>query len=874
MYWDGSYTPSQHFEALLNRKNLTLLEILEDQDILQECRTQNPKLVQFLNRPDILEELVTLITTEPPTDVAESERFKHSNLACEILTSDMPSLNQSLVADPVILQKLYSFLEQKPPLNPLLMSFFCKTFGMLIDRKQHQDWFAYQYVCITVLDFIKSRTDFLGTILQHMGTPVIMDLLLYIIMNTQGPELRQSLLEWFNQQKLIERLIGALGMVGDREKHENIAQFVVEYIREGRRKRQSEKEEGNQVDLLLETLEDEKTTELLLRTILDGENQNDGNIVAGITIILALIEYLATNELSDDSAVQYLVNKEKEHHSIVVGKILGVLKGHIGKFHDLLLKPPDMSPMLQEANVSILPAFGNTRLQICCLFTVLIETQDSDIINAICATDFFNTLLNLFKQYCWNNFLHNHVNKCLRYALNAFDTGVSTENYKTVLNLSALQKHVVVDCKVVSKLLDCWMYNESERETNQGRRLGYMGHLIQILDSLVSSYTMSEELRALIDSTLEEDELVLWRKITAVDDGELTEEINMQKRFLADHNPFQANNNVGPKDFYNEASNTFNDFGDTMHSAIDEMPNAIENIFSAYISSDLSSSILNNLKVWPDDEILACDSEDFESAWAKDDDAKDASALTFTNPWDSEATPIADDVKVCDSGWANFSSDNFADFDTHFSHITGSGNGVDAFPSPTDDDDDDDGGDKEVAPLEDNQKDVEVNDGGEAETSGTVTDKKEDEADEEKEEKEEDVGSVVENIPSVEEGNKMPIQTDSTITEDKTCDENAKNGDNSHTSEEATDVPLNAATESTNDGEIGNSAEEPKSNENSADEILPSNGPSDSIDVELKNCNNNEINDCKSQPTSNKTAIVATAVDENNATSFVENGPA
>lgn len=90
----------------------------------------------------------------------------------------------------------------------------------------------------------------------------------------------------------------------------------------------------------------------------------------------------ARNELSDDSAVQYLVNKEKEHHITVVENILGVLKLHIGKFHDLLLKPPEMSPMLLEANVSILPAFGNTRLQICCLFTVLIETQDSDIINA------------------------------------------------------------------------------------------------------------------------------------------------------------------------------------------------------------------------------------------------------------------------------------------------------------------------------------------------------------------------------------------------------------------------------------------------------------------------------------------------------------
>lgn len=65
-------------------------------------------------------------------------------------------------------------------------------------------------------------------------------------------------------------------------------------------------------------------------------------------------------------------------------------------------------------------------------------------------------------------------------------------------------------------------------------------------------------------------------------------------------------------------------------------------------------------------------------------------------------------------------------------------------------------------------------------------------------------------------------------------DENAKNGDNSQTSEEATDVPLNVATESTNDEVIGDSAEEPTKKEDSADEILSSNGPTDnSIDVEL-----------------------------------------
>lgn len=59
----------------------------------------------------------------------------------------------------------------------------------------------------------------------------------------------------------------------------------------------------------------------------------------------------------------------------------------------------------------------------------------------ICKTDFFVELLKLFKQYCWNNFLHNYVKKCLGYGIQAFDTIPNS----TQLLISALQKHVSIE---------------------------------------------------------------------------------------------------------------------------------------------------------------------------------------------------------------------------------------------------------------------------------------------------------------------------------------------------------------------------------------------------------------------------------------------
>lgn len=77
MFWKFDLNTTSHVDKLLDKEGVTLRELLDEDDVLQECKAQNQKLLGFLCRPQCMEELVSLITQDPPLDMEEKVRFKY-----------------------------------------------------------------------------------------------------------------------------------------------------------------------------------------------------------------------------------------------------------------------------------------------------------------------------------------------------------------------------------------------------------------------------------------------------------------------------------------------------------------------------------------------------------------------------------------------------------------------------------------------------------------------------------------------------------------------------------------------------------------------------------------------------------------------------
>ncbi|XP_031208643.1 serine/threonine-protein phosphatase 6 regulatory subunit 2 isoform X7 [Mastomys coucha] len=441
MFWKFDLNTTSHIDKLLDKEHVTLQELMDEDDILQECKAQNQKLLDFLCRQQCMEELVNLITQDPPQDMEEKVRFKYPNTACELLTCDVPQISDRLGEDESLLSLLYDFLDQEPPLNPLLASFFSKTIGNLIARKTEQ-----------VIMFLKKKNKFISLILKHIGTSALMDLLLRLVSCVEPVGLRQEVLHWLNEEKIIQRLVELIHPHQDEDRQSNASQALCDIIRLGR-DQGSQLQETVEPDPLLIALESQACVEQLLKNMFDGE-QTESCLVSGMQVLLALLEprRVGTEGLVD-SFSQGLERSYSVSSSILCG-----IEPWLKNFHQLLLNPPK----------------------------------------------------DLFFKYTWNNFLHFQVELCIAAILSHAareeqaeasgsdgkveplqGSGDGNGKLETAPSITSppentMVTHLFQKCCLVQRILEAWEANDHTQAAG-GMRRGNMGHLTRIANAVVQN---------------------------------------------------------------------------------------------------------------------------------------------------------------------------------------------------------------------------------------------------------------------------------------------------------------------------------------------------------------------------------------------------
>lgn len=89
MFWRvPGYSQPSPLEAILDLDNFTLEEVLDEADLIQECKSLNGRLVNFLKEPSTLRALLSYIVDTPAPGKPSRNSAKWNSILPSVLETE------------------------------------------------------------------------------------------------------------------------------------------------------------------------------------------------------------------------------------------------------------------------------------------------------------------------------------------------------------------------------------------------------------------------------------------------------------------------------------------------------------------------------------------------------------------------------------------------------------------------------------------------------------------------------------------------------------------------------------------------------------------------------------------------------------------
>ncbi|KAE8260710.1 hypothetical protein A4X13_0g181 [Tilletia indica] len=270
MFWRIGFSTASSLDSLLEKPNVTVEDVLDDTDLLQECKSQNSKLVEFLQQPRIIQRLLEHVvgTAEVAGDGSaeweEKVRFKYPYMASEVLSSDIWAILDTILAHQDDLLKPFwnSILSANPsraepplthfthpllngaaqqndssgsssssgialnstgkrtinaqengPGRSVLAGYWAKVNGVFLDKKP-----------LEMLAFIRSLPRSVDRFIAHLETPAVVDLL-YRMIQLEEATPEAGTIEWFADNGLVGKLVDLLSPKHSADLHLTVSEL-------------------------------------------------------------------------------------------------------------------------------------------------------------------------------------------------------------------------------------------------------------------------------------------------------------------------------------------------------------------------------------------------------------------------------------------------------------------------------------------------------------------------------------------------------------------------------------------------------------------------------------------------------------------------
>ncbi|CAL8073378.1 unnamed protein product [Calicophoron daubneyi] len=390
MYFSTDIYCSQ-LELILDKENVSLVEVLLDPMVIDECKAENKKLIAYLTQPDRIKELVEATISGPDPSASMVEQFRKSHVASELLASTVPKMSYALLRNTEALDTLYNSLH-RTDLTPLGASFVYKIFLSLIQCSSSE-----------VQTYFVGKKDLAHCITSHVDKPAVMELVYRVVQLIDGPEITNHLAD----SSLVFELLQLFNIDQTDEIHASVVQCLAGLLASCRLKMRS----GSDVSLghrnrLQEKLESYETIKSITACIFgDPDNlvSSDSLLINGLLYFRCLIDPAARMEASPDlpplprDDCVYLWSEP------VGSSLCAVLLPYLPALQKRLLCPTKIPKLENSAGAKTLTA---ARLHIARFVHYLFLCKSELVIRELLNLGFLTTLLDLFFEFSLNSFLH------------------------------------------------------------------------------------------------------------------------------------------------------------------------------------------------------------------------------------------------------------------------------------------------------------------------------------------------------------------------------------------------------------------------------------------------------------------------------------